>query len=1124
MSQVIINDVPPYTQAFAILNQTVFGTNWTANYESDVIVYVTPAGDDPDDFNQILSYPSQYSVTFVGALQEVQVTLVTPSAAGDIVTITRMTPADRENLYNNTNFLPSMLNNDFGILTLVDQQAQLVNQKIGPRYNYSAVIVDVIDTILPILGANQVWGKNDSNTAIIPLNIGDISPGGTVTEIDTGLGLTGGPITVSGTISFAPMTANTFWGNITGSTAVPTMVSTSYFLISSNNLSDLPNVATARTNLGLAIGVNVEAWSPALDSIAGLTTGANNLIYTTASNTYSVIASAPSAVLITSSGSVPSLSQTLPTAVQSNITQLGAQSQALNMNSHQINNVTDPTNPQDSATKAYVDSQSGAFLPLIGGTMSGAINMGNNKIDGLADPTLSQDAVTLSYLNTQLGLYLPLAGGTMTGAINMSSHKITNLTDPTNPQDAATKNYVDNVATGFAVQPAVAVGTTIDLNAVYLNGASGIGATLTNAGALAALVIDGYNVQTNDRVLVKNQTSTLENGIYTATNVGSGAVAWILTRATDYDQPSEIQPGDLVIINNGSTQAGSSFIETASVSAIGTDPILFSQFTFSANAVLLKANNLSDVANTTTSFNNISPLTTKGDLIGFSTQNVRLAVGGTNNQILQVNSGAATGLSWSTATYPSTTTINQILYSNATNTVTGLSTLAGGVLVTDASSVPQFLTNPGVAGKVLQSANSAIPAWSTPTYPSASGTSGKFIISDGTNNVYSTSTIPTSAGSTAGKIIVSDGTNYVLSTPTFPNASATTGKIIISDGTNWIASTPTYPATAGTSGNVLTSDGTNWVSSTPATITPGLINQLAWYAASGNTISGLSTANNGVLVTNGSGVPSISSTLPDGLNLQTPLITNIKDSNGNLILGLLAVSSGVNYLRIQNNTTGNFPVLASVGSDSAVGMLFQTKNSDVWLTDGTSTIAPSLRWYNAAGTHYTAFKAATSQSTDATFVLPAADGTANFPLKTDGSGNLSFAAIAPAAVTGTAVTNCKVGTFTFDLSSANGSTSVVSTLTFTPKSVIFMGGVNGSSCVSMNGFDDGTTKGSVSDDNVDSGATYAVSTAQSIVFARAAGANQQGHITTLASNGFTVTWTKTGSPTGTATIIYMAFG
>lgn len=182
MSNVVIGDILPYTQAIAIASQTVFGTNWTADAASDVVVYLTPEGEDADDATQILT-DSDFSVAFIGAEQEVEITLVNPASEGDIITITRMTPADRENLYSATNFTPEMLNNDFGILTLVDQQAQLVNQLVAPRYNYSAVIEDVVDTILPILGPNQIWIKNSNDTAIEAYTVtgaagsGNVNPG-----------------------------------------------------------------------------------------------------------------------------------------------------------------------------------------------------------------------------------------------------------------------------------------------------------------------------------------------------------------------------------------------------------------------------------------------------------------------------------------------------------------------------------------------------------------------------------------------------------------------------------------------------------------------------------------------------------------------------------------------------------------------------------------------------------------------------------------------------------------------------------------------------------------------------------------------------------------------------------
>ncbi len=393
-----------------------------------------------------------------------------------------------------------------------------------------------------------------------------------------------------------------------------------------------------------------------------------------------------------------------------------------------------------------------------------------------------------------------------TAVINMNSGKITNLDDPINPQDAATRAYVDLVAVGLTIQPAVYASTTADLAGyVYANGAAGINATLT-AGSNGAFSTDGTSPPLSSRIIVPFQSSTLENGIYVLSQVGDAGNPAILTRATDYDQPSEITPGDLVVVNNGTTYGGGSFIETAAVATIGTDPILFSVFTFAPTTFLLKANNLSDVANTVTSFNNISPTTTKGDLIADDgTDDVRLGVG-MDGTILQANSANATGLQWTTATYPTTTTINQILFSSASNVIDGIATLAGGVLVTDNSSVPQLLTNPTAVGRVLQSASAAIPSWSSSAYPS-------------------------SAGATAGKIPISNATDFILSTSIWPNTVGTAGKIVRSDGTVNAYSTAAFADTYAASGLL--------------------------YANGANNVEGLATAQNGVLVTDNASVPSI---------------------------------------------------------------------------------------------------------------------------------------------------------------------------------------------------------------------------------------------------------------------------
>lgn len=174
MTQVIIQDITPRTQLIASASQTVFNTDWTADVSTDIDVYARADGVDADDITQLVS-SSLYNVTFIGVSRTVRVTFLSGRTLNDVITIVRNTPAERLNLYINTNFTPSMLNQDFGILTLVDQQAQMYDTVIAPHYNVSATIEagspDPVDVILPILGENQIWAMNPSRTAIIPYDV-----------------------------------------------------------------------------------------------------------------------------------------------------------------------------------------------------------------------------------------------------------------------------------------------------------------------------------------------------------------------------------------------------------------------------------------------------------------------------------------------------------------------------------------------------------------------------------------------------------------------------------------------------------------------------------------------------------------------------------------------------------------------------------------------------------------------------------------------------------------------------------------------------------------------------------------------------------------------------------------
>lgn len=156
----------------------------------------------------------------------------------------------------------------------------------------------------------------------------------------------------------------------------------------------------------------------------------------------------------------------------------------------------------------------------------------------------------------------------------------------------AIKAYVDSVAgAGFTIILTARVATTAALTATYDNGTAGIGATLTNAGAQVALEIDDIALSATNRVLVTDQVDETENGVYTVTDIGSGATNWVLTRATDYDETSEIIPGTIVPVSSGTVNGGSAWVETATVTTIGTDDIVFSIFANPASTYVTIATN-----------------------------------------------------------------------------------------------------------------------------------------------------------------------------------------------------------------------------------------------------------------------------------------------------------------------------------------------------------------------------------------------------------------------------------------------------------------------------------------------------------------------------------------------------
>jgi hypothetical protein len=362
----------------------------------------------------------------------------------------------------------------------------------------------------------------------------------------------------------------------------------------------------------------------------------------------------------------------------------------------------------------------------------------NTDITGLGTmSTQSASFVAISggaINGTTIGAITPAAGtfttvnatsGTL-GSVALTTGTIT--TAPSGGNDIVNKTYVDGISAGLNFHQACRLATTAALPAnTYNNGAFGVGATLT-ANANGALSVDGTLTVAGNRVLVKNEAASANNGVYTVTQVGTAGTPYILTRTTDYNTAgagvNQIDAGDFFLITAGTANANTSWVQQTPLPiTVGITSIVFQQFgapiVYSAGTGLTESpsytfniGNTGVTANTYGSASSVPQVIVNARGQITSASNVAIAINGN-----QITSGTV-GSAYISGSYTGITSVGTLTAGtwNA-NTIgvayggTGATTLTGYVKGSGTSALTASATIPntdisGLGTMSTQNANS----------------------------------------------------------------------------------------------------------------------------------------------------------------------------------------------------------------------------------------------------------------------------------------------------------------------------------------------------------------------------------------------------------------------------------
>ena len=580
---------------------------------------------------------------------------------------------------------------------------------------------------------------------------------------------------------------------------------------------------------------------------------------------------------------------------------------------------------------------------------------------GVKDVFVTYPAERSVYLDTAGSAVTVLDIGTLgVSTANISSANITAgtiSTTPTASNDLVNKTYVDGIAAqGISYHTPVKYevpNTTGNLNATYNQPGGpgvGVGATLTNAGTLAAFAPDGPTASPGDRILVYNQTNAFENGVYTVTTVGNGSTPWVLTRASDADtygvkSPTALGGGDAFFVTSGNTGAGETYVcNNAGTITFGTTGITFAQI---ASAQVYSAGAGLTLSNLVFS---ITPVGTAGTYGG-------------------------------AASVPVFTT-------NAYGQITGVTPTAIAI------------SGAAVSGNIAGSAGSVANALTAGTYLTATGTF------DG--SVARTFSVDATSANTASKVVARDASgNFSAGTITATlsgNATtATTATNIAGGAANQIhyqsgAGTTTFVTAPTTSSTYLGWNGSAFTWSAFATPNSLTFNNGGAGGASGSTFNGSSAL---TVSYNTVGAPSTTGTNATG--------TWGISISGNAATATSATSA-TTATNLAGGSAGTVPYQSAAGTTAMLaagtaGQYLQSNGAAApsWATLGNGTLSMAVSGTGLSGS--ASFTA--NQSGNSTFTVTSNATNANTAstiVARDASGNFSAGTIT-AALTGTASGN-----------------------------------------------------------------------------------------------------------------------